>query len=72
MSGHLTLMHVPGDTLLVHPVVTSKATEVQVLFPGENERWYEIETFQLFRGRSTVTVPVDMSKVYCRRDEWLC
>lgn len=52
-----------GDALLVHPVVTSQASEVQVVFPGENERWYETETFELFRGRSTVSVPVDMNKI---------
>lgn len=52
-----------GDSLLVHPVVTPQATEVQVYFPGENERWYDTETFQLFHGRNTVNVPVDISKI---------
>lgn len=52
-----------GDSLLVHPVVTAGATQAQVFFPGENERWYETETFELFRGRSVANIPVDMSKI---------
>lgn len=52
-----------GDALLVHPVVVAGTTEVPVYFPGDNERWYEIETFQVFRGRSSASVPVDMSKI---------
>ncbi|XP_077537623.1 neutral alpha-glucosidase AB-like isoform X3 [Haemaphysalis longicornis] len=55
--------HLVGNCLLVHPVVEAGATSVSVYFPGENEIWYDVETWDKFEGLSTVSIPVTLSKI---------
>ncbi|KAH7942006.1 hypothetical protein HPB49_019573 [Dermacentor silvarum] len=54
--------HLVGSALLVHPVTEAGATKVSVYFPGENEVWYDVETWEKFDGLSTVSIPVTLSK----------
>lgn len=55
--------HLVGNALLVHPVTEAGATKVSVYFPGENEVWYDVETWEKFDGLSTVSIPVTLSKI---------
>lgn len=55
--------HLVGSALLVHPVTEAGATKVSVYFPGENEVWYDVETWEKFDGLSTVSIPVTLSKI---------
>lgn len=49
---------------MARPVSESKATSVNVYFPGGNsEVWYDIDDFKSFPGTGTVTVPVSLDKV---------
>ncbi|XP_013773829.1 neutral alpha-glucosidase AB-like isoform X2 [Limulus polyphemus] len=52
-----------GSSLLVHPVMESKATNVEVYFPGENQVWYDVDNYQKFNGLESSTIPVTMSKI---------
>ncbi|XP_077522330.1 glucosidase 2 subunit alpha isoform X3 [Amblyomma americanum] len=55
--------HLVGNSLLVHPVVEAGASKVSVYFPGENEVWYDVETWEKFEGLNTVSIPVTLSKI---------
>lgn len=52
-----------GDSLLVRPVTEEGVSEVPVYFPGTNEIWYDIDTFEQFHKNGAVNIPVDLSKV---------
>lgn len=38
-------------------------SEVSVYFPGTNEIWYDIDSFEQFRKNGAVNLPVDINKV---------
>jgi len=59
----LDLFDVPGDALLVHPVVESGVTSVRVYFPGLNTQWYDIDTYQVHYGAGYETVDVTIDKI---------
>lgn len=52
-----------GDCLLVKPVLESKSTSINIYFPGHNEVWYDIITFQRYEGQQNVNLPVTLEKV---------
>lgn len=54
---------VPGRSLLIHPVLEQGASQVQVYFPGNDEVWYDADTFQKYDRQGTATIPVDLYKV---------
>ncbi|XP_029842481.2 neutral alpha-glucosidase AB isoform X2 [Ixodes scapularis] len=55
--------HLIGDRLLVRPVVEAGASKATVYFPGQNQVWYDVETWEKHEGLSTVTVPVTLRKI---------
>lgn len=52
-----------GDSILVHPVTRSGATEEKIYFPGEDTLWYEIEDYKVYQGPGYQTIPVAIEKV---------
>ena len=57
------VMQSTGDSLLVHPVTRSEATDVKVYFPGDDTLWYEVQNYQIYKGPGYHTVPVTINKV---------
>ena len=54
-----------GDSILVHPVTRSGATDEKVYFPGDDTLWYEIEDYKVYKGPGYQTIPVSIEKVKC-------
>ncbi|KRT80428.1 glycoside hydrolase [Oryctes borbonicus] len=53
-----------GSSILVRPVVESRASTVNVYFPGGAQQiWYDIEDWRPYIGSRSVSVPVTMDKV---------
>lgn len=52
-----------GDSILVHPVSRSGATDAKVYFPGEDTLWYEIENYKVYQAPGYQTIPVGIEKV---------
>ncbi|XP_041132775.1 neutral alpha-glucosidase C isoform X2 [Polyodon spathula] len=52
-----------GNALLACPVTDAGVTEVNVLFPGSGEFWYDIRTFRRFEGGTNTSVPVTLDSV---------
>ncbi|XP_067007712.2 neutral alpha-glucosidase AB [Anabrus simplex] len=52
-----------GENLLIHPVMESGARDVIVYFPGQNEVWYDVDTYQKFEGGASQMIPVTLHKI---------
>ncbi|GJQ88222.1 hypothetical protein Trydic_g13214 [Trypoxylus dichotomus] len=53
-----------GKGVLVHPVATEGATEVNVYLPGGSDQlWYDIENDERYYGIGYVTIPVTLDSV---------
>ncbi|XP_074594644.1 neutral alpha-glucosidase AB-like [Brevipalpus obovatus] len=52
-----------GDSLLVRPVLDKDASTVQVYLPGQGESWLNVEDGNIYKGSSTVTIPVTLSSI---------
>ena len=52
-----------GNSLLVHPVSKSGATHVNVLFPGDNQIWYDIKTYEKITHKGEMNVPVVYERI---------
>ncbi|KAL4238130.1 hypothetical protein ACF0H5_002842 [Mactra antiquata] len=52
-----------GTSLLVKPITEQGQTGTQVYFPGQNELWYDVETFKLYNGGQSVYVDAPLSKI---------
>ena len=55
--------HLVGDSLLVHPVTKSGATNVPVYFPGKDQYWYDIETFERIEQQGVVNIAVNYERI---------
>jgi alpha 1,3-glucosidase len=47
--------HMVGSAIMVKPITDAGATRVDVLFPGQDELWYDIKGLKMFEGGSTKT-----------------
>lgn len=52
-----------GDALLIHPVSDAGAHGVQVYLPGQEEVWYDIQSYQKHHGPQTLYLPVTLSSI---------
>uniref|UniRef100_A0A1B6GNL0 Glucosidase II subunit alpha n=2 Tax=Cuerna arida TaxID=1464854 RepID=A0A1B6GNL0_9HEMI len=52
-----------GNAVMARPVTESKVQQVPVYFPGADEIWYDLDTFQAYHTNAVVNVPVDINKV---------
>lgn len=52
-----------GSALLVRPVTDAGATSVSVYLPGQNSRWYRMDTFEKFTGPSHLSVAVALTTI---------
>ncbi|KAI4469771.1 alpha-glucosidase [Holotrichia oblita] len=53
-----------GSSILVRPVVESRASTVNVYFPGgASQIWYDSEDWREYPGNGVVNIPVTMDKV---------
>lgn len=52
-----------GDAIMARPVTESKVQQVPVYFPGPDEIWYDLDTFQPYHTNAVVNIPVDINKV---------
>lgn len=52
-----------GGALLACPITEPSVQEVQVLFPGSAEIWYEVQTVKAYKGGRAVSLPVTMDTV---------
>ncbi|KAK7471500.1 hypothetical protein BaRGS_00035839 [Batillaria attramentaria] len=52
-----------GPSLLVRPVTEQGATSANVYFPGTNQLWYDIETYETYKGPAEINVPAPLSKI---------
>ncbi|XP_067119018.1 neutral alpha-glucosidase AB-like [Centruroides vittatus] len=52
-----------GSALLVRPVLDAGVSGVNVYFPGKNEIWYDIDTYQKYDGSQQLSFPVSLSKI---------
>ncbi|XP_070181942.1 neutral alpha-glucosidase AB-like isoform X2 [Littorina saxatilis] len=52
-----------GSALLVRPVTDQGATNANVYFPGAGEVWYDVETYQTYKGQQEVNVQAPLSKI---------
>ncbi|XP_054256929.1 neutral alpha-glucosidase AB-like [Macrosteles quadrilineatus] len=52
-----------GNAIMARPVTESKVQQVSVYFPGADEIWYDLDTFQAIHTHSVVNIPVDIHKV---------
>ncbi|XP_076463388.1 neutral alpha-glucosidase AB-like isoform X2 [Babylonia areolata] len=52
-----------GSALLVRPVTEQGATSAIVYFPGADEIWYDVETYQTYKGQQQVNVDAPLSKI---------
>ncbi|GAB6021663.1 hypothetical protein CHUAL_004245 [Chamberlinius hualienensis] len=52
-----------GNALLVRPVVEQSVSSVEVYLPGENEVWYDSDTYERFHKAQTIKVNVPLSKI---------
>lgn len=48
---------------MARPVTESRAQQVSVYFPGADEIWYDLDTFQAYHNNGAVNIPVDIHKV---------
>lgn len=48
---------------MARPVTESKVQQVPVYFPGPDEIWYDLDTFQPYHTNAVVNIPVDINKV---------
>lgn len=55
--------HMLGRGLLVHPVSHQGVSSVEVYFPGENEVWYDMDTYEKVEGHGAITVKAPMNKI---------
>ncbi|KAJ8289632.1 hypothetical protein GJAV_G00003540 [Gymnothorax javanicus] len=67
-----------GSALLACPVTDPGVTEIDVIFPGSGEMWYDVSSAQIFSGGASVRLPVTLDTVplfqrggtvVCRRTE---
>lgn len=56
-----------GNSIMARPVTEPGVKLVPVYFPGTDEIWYDLDTFQPFHS-SFFNIPVDIHKVRI----WLC
>ncbi|XP_025103603.1 neutral alpha-glucosidase AB-like isoform X3 [Pomacea canaliculata] len=52
-----------GPALLVRPVTDQGAVSANVYFPGADELWYDVDTWQVYKGQQEVNVPAPLSKI---------
>ncbi|ESO91975.1 hypothetical protein LOTGIDRAFT_217135 [Lottia gigantea] len=52
-----------GSSLLVKPVTDQGQTNVNVYFPGKDNVWYDIDTYQTYDGSMTINVPAPLDKI---------
>lgn len=52
-----------GNALLVRPVTEQGATNANVYFPGTGEVWYDVETYQVYKGAQEVNIAAPLSKI---------
>lgn len=55
--------HLVGSAILVKPVVDQGAVGVTVYLPGENELWYELDSYVCYKGSQNLYVPVHLNKI---------
>lgn len=48
--------HLVGSSIMLKPITDQGATSVQVIFPGENELWYDIKSMRVYEGGSKKTI----------------
>ncbi|CAH0381061.1 unnamed protein product [Bemisia tabaci] len=51
-----------GSSLMVRPVQEAGVSSVNVLFPGHNELWYDLRSYQAYKPGS-IEMPVDISTI---------
>lgn len=51
-----------GDSLLVRPVTESSVTQVDVYFPGKENVWYDVDTYEV-HNHGRVNIPVTYTKI---------
>ncbi|CAF4153328.1 unnamed protein product, partial [Rotaria magnacalcarata] len=52
-----------GNGLLVYPVADADINQISVYFPGENTIWYDLRTFNPYKGSETVLINVNMESI---------
>nr|WBW70124.1 venom protein [Lampona murina] len=52
-----------GSSLLVKPVLETGATSMNVYFPGADEIWYDVDTYQKYEGGQNTAIPVNLQKI---------
>ncbi|XP_077392790.1 neutral alpha-glucosidase C-like [Festucalex cinctus] len=52
-----------GEALMACPVTQAGITELQVLFPGAEELWYDIKSAEVHQGGGTLSIPVTLDRI---------
>ncbi|CAF3417293.1 unnamed protein product [Rotaria socialis] len=52
-----------GNGLLVYPVTDADTNQISIYFPGENTIWYDLRTFNSYKGSETVLINVNMESI---------
>jgi len=52
-----------GNAIMARPVTESKVSQVAVYFPGADEIWYDLDTYQPYHTNTLVNIPVDIHKI---------
>lgn len=55
--------HMFGSALLIHPVVSQGHKHVDILLPGNNEVWYDVETYTRYGPADALKLAVTLAKV---------
>lgn len=63
MCTLLYVLSLEGNALLVHPVTQQGATEASVYFPGNDEIWYDIDTYSKIDRNGPKRVSAGLEKV---------
>ncbi|XP_077476297.1 neutral alpha-glucosidase C [Stigmatopora argus] len=52
-----------GEALMACPVTEPGVTELQVVFPGAEQLWYDVKSAEVHRGGGTKTLPVTLNTI---------